>query len=380
MIDKVQKIREKVEKLKSQLLRGACSSQVAMETRCKEEAYNEVLAILDTMQEEPKAKFKVGDKVMPKRFKPEEAGLYLNEPERIIDIVGGYYILDHNQAYKIECQEHWELVEEPKSKFEQCIQEGDNIVYNEDLGCRVNLSLLERVAKKEEPKKCMYTKDHYTDEDRKDLCNGCEEECKFKPTTSVWHDESEEPNNKRNIVIWAEGFSNLIAVEEYRPEQKKFYYESGDHYYNVDITRKGLIWAYVDELLNLKKNGEPVNEDLDKAALEHANKQLREAGVTDENCPRELAVAQASLMVSGFKAGANWQKEQDKQWLAENHKHIFAKGRDSMKQQMMKEAVVGTTKFVGEGAEKMVKFVCANLNPDEYGLNQRVKLIIIRKD
>lgn len=32
---------------------GACSSQIAMETHCKEEAYNEVLAILDTMQQEP---------------------------------------------------------------------------------------------------------------------------------------------------------------------------------------------------------------------------------------------------------------------------------------------------------------------------------------
>lgn len=53
MTDIVQKIREAVEKLKSQLLRGACSSQVAMETRCKEEAYNEVLAILDSMKEEP---------------------------------------------------------------------------------------------------------------------------------------------------------------------------------------------------------------------------------------------------------------------------------------------------------------------------------------
>lgn len=53
MKDKVQKIREEVEKLKSQLLRGACSSQIAMETICKEEAYNEVLSILDTMQEEP---------------------------------------------------------------------------------------------------------------------------------------------------------------------------------------------------------------------------------------------------------------------------------------------------------------------------------------
>ena len=53
MINKVQKIRKGIEKLKSQLIRGACSSQIAMETRCKEEAYNEVLAILDTVQEEP---------------------------------------------------------------------------------------------------------------------------------------------------------------------------------------------------------------------------------------------------------------------------------------------------------------------------------------
>ena len=53
MTNKVQKVREKVEKLKSQLLRGACSSQIAIETRCKEEAYNEVLGILDFMQEEP---------------------------------------------------------------------------------------------------------------------------------------------------------------------------------------------------------------------------------------------------------------------------------------------------------------------------------------
>lgn len=53
MTDKVQKIREKVEKLKSRLIRGACASQIVMETYCKEEAYNEVLAILDSMKEEP---------------------------------------------------------------------------------------------------------------------------------------------------------------------------------------------------------------------------------------------------------------------------------------------------------------------------------------
>ena len=53
-MDKVQKIREEVVRLKSQLLKGACSSQIAMEKRCKEEAYDEVLTLLDSMQEEPK--------------------------------------------------------------------------------------------------------------------------------------------------------------------------------------------------------------------------------------------------------------------------------------------------------------------------------------
>lgn len=53
MTDKAQKIRQEVEKLKSNLIHGACASQIAMETRCKEEAYNEVLAILDSVQEEP---------------------------------------------------------------------------------------------------------------------------------------------------------------------------------------------------------------------------------------------------------------------------------------------------------------------------------------
>ena len=53
MTDKVQKIREEVERLKSNLVHGACASQIAMETRCKEEAYDEVISLLDSLQEEP---------------------------------------------------------------------------------------------------------------------------------------------------------------------------------------------------------------------------------------------------------------------------------------------------------------------------------------
>jgi hypothetical protein len=53
MTDKVQKIREEVARLKSNLIHGACASQIAMETRCKEEAYDEVISLLDSLQEEP---------------------------------------------------------------------------------------------------------------------------------------------------------------------------------------------------------------------------------------------------------------------------------------------------------------------------------------
>ena len=57
MTDKVQKIREEVVRLKSNLIHGACASQIAMETRCKEEAYDEVISLLDSLQKEPVSEF-----------------------------------------------------------------------------------------------------------------------------------------------------------------------------------------------------------------------------------------------------------------------------------------------------------------------------------
>lgn len=52
LIDKEQ-IRAEIERLKNQLIRGACAAQIEMETNCKDEAYNEVLAFLDTLPEQP---------------------------------------------------------------------------------------------------------------------------------------------------------------------------------------------------------------------------------------------------------------------------------------------------------------------------------------
>lgn len=48
-----EKLKADIERLKGQLIRGACASQIEMETNCKEEAYNEVLSFLDTIEEQP---------------------------------------------------------------------------------------------------------------------------------------------------------------------------------------------------------------------------------------------------------------------------------------------------------------------------------------
>ena len=43
-------IRNEIERLKGQLIRGACAAQIEMETNCKEEAYDEVLSFLSTIE------------------------------------------------------------------------------------------------------------------------------------------------------------------------------------------------------------------------------------------------------------------------------------------------------------------------------------------
>lgn len=57
------------------------------------------------------------------------------------------------------------------------------------------LSLISSMQK--EPKECMYSKDNYKDKDRKILCDGCKEECKFN--------KKEEPVSE-NLVSVAEEF------------------------------------------------------------------------------------------------------------------------------------------------------------------------------
>lgn len=197
MIDE-DKLKSKIEGLKSNLIHGACSSQIAMETCCKEEAYNEVLTVINSMQEEPVSK-------------------------------------DYRERYK-------------------------------------------RIAQSEE----------------------------FKKTH--------------------EGMS-------------------------------------VGEIMHVEGE-ETVSEELEQAAVEAFKK------IVDDGRNSFLEI---------FKAGAKWQKEQDKQWLAENHKHIFAKGRESMKQQMMKGAVDGLVYAqLATSGEIMIRSNYFKSETLDYLDN--VKLIIIKED
>lgn len=96
-------------------------------------------------------------------------------------------------------------------------------------------------------KECMFTKDYYTDEDRKSLCDGCKEDCRFNK-------KEESVNN------------------------------------GIDLGC-GVIW----------RDEEPVSEDLEEAAKLHVIETRGEGVVWDEN---------ARCAMLDFKAGVNWHKQQ----------------------------------------------------------------------
>jgi len=43
-------IKAEIERLKGQLIRGSCAAQTSFETSCKDEAYNEILSFLGTLE------------------------------------------------------------------------------------------------------------------------------------------------------------------------------------------------------------------------------------------------------------------------------------------------------------------------------------------
>ena len=116
---------------------------------------------------------------------------------------------------------------------------------------------------KKEPKKCMYSKNHYTDEDRKVFCDGCEEKCKYDKSDDFTKALAECIHNAQCNVV-----DPMVFAETWK-----------------------------DELIKLSKCEEPVSEDLEEAADEYAKDYLFTR--KPQRAPN-----------IHFINGANWQKQQ----------------------------------------------------------------------
>lgn len=119
----------------------------------------------------------------------------------------------------------------------------------------------------------------------------------------------------------------------------------------------------------LKK--EPVSEDLEEFALQYAGHHA-----PYDSCMQEVEDA--------VKAGANWQKQKDLKWLADNHKQIFNNGwadgyedgRDSMEEDMTKDAVDARC-FGFQSGEALFSI---KLPADKYLVGSKIKVVIIKED
>lgn len=288
MTDKVEKIREEVEKLKSNLIYGACSSQIAMETRCKEEAYNDVLAIFDTMQKE--------------------------------------------------------LISE---------------------------------------KKCMFTKDSYTDEDRKVLCKDCDERCEY----SNKEETVSEPNKElaeTYLAVFNKKFPILPSLNGKQLAEYKDFLNKCQQIFGLKeweirpiqsklFEKLTLLWAAwgAEHLQGVGRQDEkeqdiPVSEELEEESKKYSSCIYLEEVLSDDD--KEVL---RERLINTFKTGAQWQKEKDDEEKVLTYKHGF----EDCKEQMMGNTIDAQC-FGFQGAA-LFSF---RLPADNYLVGSKVKVIVIKEE
>ena len=99
---------------------------------------------------------------------------------------------------------------------------------------------------KEEPvseKECMYSKDNYTAEDRKVLCEGCEEKCKFN--------KKEEPVSEDLYTVAKEYANNITEKIGYRLQLRRAVC------FGVKWHKEHLIANAVDAVVKVDAGGYP---------------------------------------------------------------------------------------------------------------------------
>jgi len=85
-----------------------------------------------------------------------------------------------------------------------------------------------RKQMEENPKECMYARDNYTDEDRKVLCEGCEEKCKFNKKEEPVSEDLEKAAASYEEKMWKIGHpedtynsSDIIKAVKYGANWQK---------------------------------------------------------------------------------------------------------------------------------------------------------------
>ena len=106
MTDKVQKIREEVERLKSLIGNNSFLSDYEKGFNDgREDICDNLISFIDSLQEEPK--FKTGD-----RIKPVDS--CLGVPRTILEVCNSWYVTDQG-TLDFEYEDNWEAIEEPVS-------------------------------------------------------------------------------------------------------------------------------------------------------------------------------------------------------------------------------------------------------------------------
>ena len=194
--------------------------------------------------------------------------------------------------------------------------------------------------------KCMYAKDHYTEEDRKVLCKDCEEDCdrkKEEPSkvssyvtsyvtsevSEVWHDASTPPYDKnadRDIYIVTRNQNNRLETWHiFSYMTWKWVEEHADG--------KVVYWAYLKDILDLThsvtkiSDQEPVNESLEEAAGKYGANVTHPQYYTKNGAPVGIGEELSDAVIYG----ANWQKKQtirkSCEWLRENiYQRVYKEG------------------------------------------------------
>lgn len=166
------------------------------------------------------------------------------------------------------------------------------------------LSFIDSIQK--EPKECMYTKDNYTDEDRKVLCEDCKEECEFN--------KKEESINKGLDlgcgVIWKdeEPVSEELekACEQLAENARKHKAETSSPFFSQGDYKQGVIdgakWQKAKYESTTEDLGDYINE-LSKQFPEVSFAKLSRIAVRVAKWKEEQLMAKAVDAVVKIDAG-----------------------------------------------------------------------------